>query len=209
MNYSTLLDWYVWYCFMYVILSMAEFTVVSSLLQSKNTDPLLGELVDDFSQWTIGPVWLLTNLIFWPPLLGSDGARAFFWLLAFFWVGLNLYRVYWNYGQKKKGFRAAFLRSVEWGREHILRKRHTTIVLDNEKSDTAALRTLVNPSASPASGEEQKQDSDVQASVVVTHDYTDPKTIVDYGIDNEEPHDHELEINPFETVDDSIDLSRK
>ena len=60
-NYSTLLDWYVWKCFLFVIAAVAEFAFVNHLLVSKAYPPQIARLVDDFFQWTVPVVWGLSK----------------------------------------------------------------------------------------------------------------------------------------------------
>ena len=101
-NYSTLLDWYVWKCFLFVIAAVAEFAFVNHLLVSKVYPPLIARLVDDFFQWTVPVVWGLSNLIYWP-ILPSPYVNAFFGLVMAAYIALNAYRIYWCYKHQKEG----------------------------------------------------------------------------------------------------------
>ena len=101
-NYSTLLDWYVWKCFLFVIAAVAEFAFVNHLLVSKTYPPLVARLVDDFFQWTVPVVWGLSNLIYWP-ILPSSAVDALFGVLMVAYIALNAYRIAWCYRHEKEG----------------------------------------------------------------------------------------------------------
>ena len=111
-NYNTLLDWFVWYCFIFVIFAVAEFATVHHILYSKAFPAKLAWLIDDFCAYTLAVVWCLSNLLAWPPLLG--GSDALYGLVLFLDVAyllLNVYRFVWNWRNDKKGvamYRAAF-----------------------------------------------------------------------------------------------------
>lgn len=103
-NYNTLLDWFVWYCFIFVIFAVAEFATVHHILYSKAFPAKLAWLIDDFCAYTLAVVWCLSNLLAWPPLLG--GSQALYGLVLFIDVSyllLNVYRFYWNWKEDKKG----------------------------------------------------------------------------------------------------------
>ena len=101
-NYSTLLDWYVWKCFLFVIAAVAEFAFVNHLLVSKVYPPLIARLVDDFFQWTVPVVWCLSNLIYWP-ILPSPYLNALFGAVMAAYIAANAYRIYWCYKHQKEG----------------------------------------------------------------------------------------------------------
>lgn len=100
-NYSTLLDWYVWKCFLYAIVAVAEFAVVNHIVTSKKYDAIYGHLVDDFFQFTLAPVWIMGNIMFWPIL--DSAAEAMVAIAMASWIGFNAYRVRWNFFNQKRG----------------------------------------------------------------------------------------------------------
>lgn len=94
-NYSTLLDWYVWKCFLFVLFAVAEFASINYILTSKIYSNKFALSIDDYCQWTILPVWLMSNLLFWP-ILNSAGTGCIATLEILYFIA-NMYRVYWNY----------------------------------------------------------------------------------------------------------------
>lgn len=100
-NYSTLLDWYVWKCFLFVLAAVCEFALVNYIITHKYWSNNVALLVDDFCQWTILPVWLLSNLMFWP-LMNNVGI-GFIATLETLYILANIYRIYWNYRNDQKG----------------------------------------------------------------------------------------------------------
>ena len=103
-NYNTLLDWFVWYCFVFVIFAVAEFAAVHHIIYSKAFPAKLAWLIDDYCAYTLSIVWLLSNLLAWPPLLGNN--QALYGLVLTLDIGymlLNVYRFYWNWRNDKKG----------------------------------------------------------------------------------------------------------
>ena len=117
-NYSTLLDWYVWKCFLFVIAAVAEFAVVNHLLVSKTYPPMVARLVDDFFQWTVPVVWCLSNLIYWPILPGT-ALNALFGVVMGGYIGLNAYRIWWCYKHEKEGMVAPIKALYGWTARHL------------------------------------------------------------------------------------------
>jgi len=111
-NYNTLLDWFVWYCFIFVIFAVAEFATVHHILYSKAFPAKLAWLIDDFCAYTLIIVWCLSNLLAWPPLIGDNQALyGFVLFLDIAYILLNVYRFYWNWRNDKKGvamYKAAY-----------------------------------------------------------------------------------------------------
>ena len=92
------------YCFIFVIFAVAEFATVHHILYSKAFPAKLAWLIDDFCAYTLAVVWLLSNLLAWPPLLGgSDVLYGLVLLLDVAYLLLNVYRFYWNWKEDKKG----------------------------------------------------------------------------------------------------------
>jgi len=104
-NYSTLLDWYVWKCFLFAVFAVGEFAVVNNILTSKVLPPRVGYLIDDFCAFTLTPTWLLSNLLFWP-ILNVPG-ELFIGALEIAYFSLNVYRTYWNYKHDVLGVRVS------------------------------------------------------------------------------------------------------
>ena len=117
-NYSTLLDWYVWKCFLFVIAAVAEFAFVNHLLVSKSYPPLVARLVDDFFQWTVPVVWGLSNLIYWP-ILPSSALDAFFGVLLVAYIALNAYRIAWCYRHDKLGMVQPVKALYRWTKAYL------------------------------------------------------------------------------------------
>lgn len=65
-NYATKIDWYVWYCFLFVVGALAEFAFVNNLVVSKRYGTEFPFLVDDFAMWTAPYTWIVVNLWYWP-----------------------------------------------------------------------------------------------------------------------------------------------
>ena len=107
-NYSTLLDWYVWKCFLFVLFAVAEFAFVNHVLTSKQWPAAVALLTDDFCQWTILPVWLMSNLLFWP--LMNDAGVGCVATLEVLYFGANVYRVWWNWRNDTRGMAIPFKR---------------------------------------------------------------------------------------------------
>ena len=113
-NYNTLLDWFVWYCFIFVIFAVAEFATVHHILYSKAFPAKLAWLIDDFCAYTLIVVWCLSNLLAWPPLLGDNAALyGFVLFLDVAYILLNMCRFYWNWKNDKKGL-AMYKAAVSW-----------------------------------------------------------------------------------------------
>lgn len=103
-NYSTLIDWFVWYCFIFVIFAVAEFATVHHILYTKIIPTKFAYLIDDFCAYTLPPVWCLTNLLAWPPVLGnSEAAYGFVLAITIGYIMINFYRTTWNYSNDKRG----------------------------------------------------------------------------------------------------------
>ena len=117
-NYSTLLDWYVWKCFLFVIAAVAEFAFVNHLLVSKAYPPLVARLVDDFFQWTVPVVWGLSNLIYWP-ILPSPAVDALFGVLMVAYIAANAYRIAWCYKSQKEGMVQPIKALYGWVKAHL------------------------------------------------------------------------------------------
>ncbi len=111
-NYSTLLDWYVWKCFLFVVFAVGEFAVVNNILTSKVLPARVGYLIDDFCAYTLTITWLLSNLLFWPLLNVGFSLLVGAIEIAFF--SLNVLRTYWNWKHEKIGIRDSSARLKEW-----------------------------------------------------------------------------------------------
>lgn len=110
-NYPTLLDGYVWHSFLFVIGAVGEFAVVNNILVRKTFPAALATATDDFCQWSIGLIWVFSNLLFWPPIAPSIAGKVFIVLAMITWITINVYRVWWNFRHEKKGW---VIRHVAW-----------------------------------------------------------------------------------------------
>lgn len=117
-NYPTLLDGYVWHSFLFVIGAVGEFAVVNNILVRKTFPAALATATDDFCQWSIGLIWVFSNLLFWPPIAPSIAGKVFIVLAMIAWITINVYRVWWNFRHEKKGWA---IRHVAWAwiRHHV------------------------------------------------------------------------------------------
>ena len=100
-NYSTLLDWYVWKCFLFVVFAVAEYAFVNNVIVGQYFPERLAFLVDDFCGYTIPILWILSNLLFWPFL--DDVGTGFVAFLEVAWFAFNIIRTWWNWKNEKKG----------------------------------------------------------------------------------------------------------
>lgn len=101
-NYATLLDWYVWYCFLFVVVSLGEYAAVNNLNVTKRYGPAVPYLIDDFCLWVAPFTWVITNVWYWP-FYNSVGLTLFLVMVWSAWVLVNIYRVHWNYHNNKRG----------------------------------------------------------------------------------------------------------
>jgi hypothetical protein len=120
-NYSTLLDWYVWKCFLFVVFAVAEFAVVNNILTSKVLPPRVGYLIDDFCGKTLTVLWLLSNLLFWPIL--NVGLALFVGAIEIGFFAANVYRVWWNWQHETIGFMVPFKAFLVWSHAKIQQAR--------------------------------------------------------------------------------------
>jgi hypothetical protein len=114
-NYSTLLDWYVWKCFLFVVFAVGEFAVVNNILTSKVLPPRVGFLIDDFCAFTLTPTWLLSNLLFWPILNVGESLIVGAIEIGFF--SLNVLRVSEGHDKTRA---LARRKSLPWQMENLL-----------------------------------------------------------------------------------------
>lgn len=103
-SYNTLLDWYVMLCFGFTFVAVAEFALVNHLSTSVRWRPHgdgIALVIDDFCQWTMSPVVLLANLVFFPlsPVLAVVAG-----IVLAGWVLFNVYRLGWNVLHSEIGF---------------------------------------------------------------------------------------------------------
>lgn len=102
-NYATMIDWYVWYCFLFVVSALGEYAIVNNMTVSKKYGPEMPFLIDDFALWTAPFTWIVLNLWYWP-LYNSVGVQVFLAILWSSWIGANFYRVFfWNRHQGTRG----------------------------------------------------------------------------------------------------------
>jgi hypothetical protein len=102
-NYATLIDWYVWYCFLFVVSALGEYAYVNNLIVSKKYGLAYPYLIDDFAMWTAPYTWILLNLYYWP-LYDSVGVHVFLAMVWATWIAMNMYRVFWwNRQNEKRG----------------------------------------------------------------------------------------------------------
>jgi hypothetical protein len=101
-NYSTLLDWYVWKCFIFVVFAVAEFACVNYILSSKTVPEQVGRLIDDWCSYTVPITWILSNCLFWP-FIQNPFLFAFVVFIYVFYFSFNVIRTYWNYKNGKRG----------------------------------------------------------------------------------------------------------
>ena len=101
-NYATLLDWYVWVCFLFVVVALAEYAAVNNLVVSKRFGLNIPFLVDDFFMWTMPYTWLVFNVCYWP-LYNAVGLTIAIVTVWSGWMLLNAYRVHWNHLNNKRG----------------------------------------------------------------------------------------------------------
>jgi hypothetical protein len=102
-NYATLIDWYVWYCFLFVVSALGEYAWVNNLMVSKKYGAEFPFLVDDFAMWTAPYTWIIVNLWYWP-LYNSAAVHVILAMVWATWIAMNLYRVFWwNRANGKRG----------------------------------------------------------------------------------------------------------
>jgi len=156
-NYATLLDWYVWCCFVFVVLALGEYAAVNNLIVSKRFGPALPYLVDDFAMWTMPQSWIIFNLCYWP-LYNSVGLTLVLVVLWSAWMLLNVFRIRWNHVNGKRGLweptkhAYRFLRH-EWNRAPVLSDLHSFENISDDEDDAEA-----------AAEEEKKQQQAVGAA---------------------------------------------
>ena len=109
-NYATLLDWYVWCCFMFVVLALGEYAAVNNMVVSKRFDAAVPFLVDDFAMWTMPVTWIVFNVCYWP-IYNAVGLTIFLVMAWSAWMLLNVYRVRWNHVNNKRGLWAPTIQS--------------------------------------------------------------------------------------------------
>lgn len=128
-NYATLLDWYVWVCFLFVVVALAEYAAVNNLVVSKRFGLNIPFLVDDFFMWTMPYTWLVFNICYWP-LYNAVGLTVAIVTVWAGWMLLNAYRVHWNHLNNKRGLWAptvACCRAAkkEWNKKPQLQRLRT------------------------------------------------------------------------------------
>lgn len=133
-NYATLLDWYVWYCFVYTVGALAEYAVVNNLIVTKRWGIELPYLVDDFFMWTMPFVWSMTNLWYWP-FYNAVGLTVFLATCVGLWLAANAYRVWWNFLNKKRGMWAPLVVYIGYIRRVVCRKDHALEDLQKYEHD--------------------------------------------------------------------------
>jgi hypothetical protein len=147
-NYSTLLDWYVWKCFLFVVFAVGEvstekgsaenhdassafahvfaassflhlqFACVNNILTTKVIPATIARLIDDFCAWTLLTTWCLSNLLFWP-FTANVPLRLFIGAVEIGFFGINLYRSWWNWKHEKLGIVEPSRASVEEVEEEV------------------------------------------------------------------------------------------
>lgn len=100
-NYPTMLDWYVWKSFLFVIFAVAEYAAAHNIIATKKLPAIYGHLMDDFCQFTMGPMWLMGNTVYWPTMNQAGNICVGILMVLYFLA--NVYRVRWNYVNEQRG----------------------------------------------------------------------------------------------------------
>jgi hypothetical protein len=113
-NYNTLLDWYVWNCFLFTIFAVAEFGLVHHCMYLKifNNNWFSG-LLDDFCAHVVTVMWILSNLLFWPIFKDDDALTGFVYSIMVAYFGINVVRFAYNWRYEKRGT-AMYLAFYHW-----------------------------------------------------------------------------------------------